>query len=304
MASATIRRLALVAVVATAGLSATDVPAEAGTLIFTSGHSLWSVGEHGGSAKRLTTLSNAVVVAASPTGRLLLCVNPGSRAKERLYVSDLRGKHRRPFPHPGCSNGNWYIWSNDGRELVRETSEDIHLLRPDGHELRHYQPTRGPSGGASFSPNGQSLVFTSGNDLYAVGRNGGEAHRITSTPSTSNVVEARPGDPTSFGCVPGAQDEFFPLWAQAGIVTVVQRCGDGPAGLVTGVAFLDSDGGLVRDLLPTGPGMWAEMRVRLSPDGRQVAIFEKEEVLIIDLSTGARRTISLPGASDVLAWAR
>jgi tricorn protease len=131
------------------------------TVVFTSEGDLWSVGIHGGAARRLTSGSGVESMARiSPDGLKVAFVGQYEGPSE-VYTVPLAGG----IPERRTWNGDSVpaAWSPDGRLLVStnrfSTLPDPKLVLLDAHGGREIVPLAEGSE-AVYSPDGHTLIFT------------------------------------------------------------------------------------------------------------------------------------------------
>lgn len=106
----------------------------------------------------------------SPDGRLLVYVHAarlpdGKLAEDDLWIVDLAtGDKRQLTALPG--DEHWASWSPAGDLILfkaePEGNGDIFTIRPDGTGLTNLTQTRVGEGYPAISPDGQTIVYTSG----------------------------------------------------------------------------------------------------------------------------------------------
>jgi tricorn protease len=169
--SAALGALTLAAFLASSAHSAGDAAVRSGyyrhpavhgdTVVFTSEGDLWSVGIHGGTARRLTTNPGTESMAQiSPDGQTLAFVGQYEGPSE-VYTVPLAGG----VPERRTWNGDSIpaAWHPDGRLLVStsrySTLPDPKFVLLDGHGGHEIVPLAQGSEGA-YSPDGHVLFFT------------------------------------------------------------------------------------------------------------------------------------------------
>ena len=122
----------------------------------------------------------------SPDGKRLAYVSFQLK-KPVVYIQDIGGDRQVTVANFRGSNSA-PAWSPDGRQLAVVLSRDgggsqIYLINPDGSNVRRLTNSSAIDTEPFFSPDGQSIYFTSNRggspQIYRMPANGGEASRIT-----------------------------------------------------------------------------------------------------------------------------
>jgi dipeptidyl aminopeptidase/acylaminoacyl peptidase len=184
---------------------------------------------------------------------------------QRVYVSDLNGRHRRLV----ASSGGQPAWAPDGRRLAFVNNSSVWVIGVNGRGRRLLASGRRDSS-PSWSPDARTIVFiqerhgfdarcSSRSDLFTVPAAGGRARLLFRPALRCGLVD-------SVDWAPGGSR----LVVTVGDGTKPSRPPDpGAAGLV-GITVLRSNGTRLRRLLNSGTApVW-------SPNGQEIAFFGQQ----------------------------
>jgi dipeptidyl aminopeptidase/acylaminoacyl peptidase len=248
---------------------------------------LWTVPYEGGWPRRVTSFPDQVTDARwSPASDLIAVqVAPGGGLNQQVYVMRPDGSDIRRLTPGGAENNLLNPWAPDGRSLFIASSRDdtshfdTFLVDIATNGWRVVARTRGVAGITDIADDGRSAVLVrvinrGDADLFILELDGGETH-ITPHAEPSQYFSACFGE----GGVWVATNEGRELGALARIVLVGQK----PGGLEYRVARDD-----------------AELEgVRISRRSATAALLWNvagmAELELMDLRSGARRTLSVTG---------
>ena len=130
-----------------------------------------------------TTAFNPVI---SPNGRHIAYV-----ASRKLWVQDLDREHPRSFESNNVENSRPF-WSPDSKFIgfITRGWEDMRKVAVEGGASIKLCQLLGPTDGGTWSPDGSSIVFGSGNPsrLYEVPAQGGSPKLLLDEPMNFQVV--------------------------------------------------------------------------------------------------------------------
>jgi Tol biopolymer transport system component len=188
------------------------VSADGRRIVFTRGRGfareLFVMNVDGTGVRQLTTNTAADFAASwAPDGRQIAEVRFASDFTFSLWIVDalgviperllVGGPEFKVFP-VWSPNGRWILYSSDG-----EGFSAIYKIRADGKGgPRRLTPPEMQAGGASWSPDGESIVFSDNicptceqSDLWIMDLEDGDLQRLTNTPD---------------------ENELFPSWSSDG----------------------------------------------------------------------------------------
>lgn len=103
--------------------------------------------------------------------------------RERIYLIDADGRHRRPLTKYG-TRAFFPVFSPDGRKIIFRSEQEggdiaLYIIDSDGRNQRRLSP--GPMiSGATFSPNGRTVAYSTESGVYLAPVDGGRPRHITS----------------------------------------------------------------------------------------------------------------------------
>jgi dipeptidyl aminopeptidase/acylaminoacyl peptidase len=248
---------------------------------------LWTVAFDGGWPRRVTSFPDQVTDARwSPASDLIAVqVAPGGGLNQQIYVVRPDGGELRRLTAGGAENNVLNQWTPDGRSLFIASSRDdashfdTFLVDVATNDWKAVARTRGVAGIADVADDGRTallvrVVNRGDADLYLLALDGGET-RLTPHTEPSQYFSAYFGE----GGVWVATNEGRELAALARIVIDRRQTG----ALEYRVARDDAelDGVRINRRAATAALLWN--------------VAGMAELELMDLRTGKRRTIALPG---------
>ena len=144
---------------------------------------IYLMDSNGGNLRRIT--HNAVEdnkPTWSPDGTRI-AFDSGSYAERSIMIMDADGENQRFLISP---EGGWPDWSPDGFRIAffgrLDGNPDIYIVDTDGTNLRRMTENNHDDWEPSWSPDGEWLLFVSGNptDIYIMSAADGKTYRLTS----------------------------------------------------------------------------------------------------------------------------
>jgi hypothetical protein len=149
------------------------------TLAFTAADGLTLVA--GGKARLI--VREAAEPAWSPDGRRIAYVAPGAGGANDLYAVDADGANAGRITWTDGVDETSPSWAPDGKRLVVERAATVVTVRADGSGERVLASGWEPA----WSPAGDRIAFTNGDDLYLVPAGRGAPRKLTSTPAPESA---------------------------------------------------------------------------------------------------------------------
>jgi Tol biopolymer transport system component len=163
--------------------------------------------------------------------------------------------------------------SGDSIAFVRSygAMQTVMTVRPDGIGLRTVTRADG-AGYLAWSPDGTTIAYSAGRDVWTVPAAGGEPRNLTNEAASQN------------------DEAWQPSWSPDGKLIAYdrfERCFR-----CTGVWVMNADGTGAREVIPDG------RRPQFSPDGTKLALSLARDALVVDLN-GNRL---VPGTGAYTVW--
>ncbi|MGJ3238111.1 MAG: hypothetical protein ACFE0Q_05340 [Anaerolineae bacterium] len=158
---------------------------------FTNNWDIWTVGVQNGLLTRMTNdNSDNVHPDWSPDGRQI-AFNRYINGVLEIFVMDTDGQNIRQLTQGQTVMSMYPRWSPDSTQIIYFTNDgeqaDIHMMSRDGHHLRQLTTHAAVDRVATFSPDGQSIVFRSerdgDSDIYTMNLRSGTIQPVTTNHS-------------------------------------------------------------------------------------------------------------------------
>jgi len=200
--------------------------------------------------------------------------------------------------------------SLDGGRIAYSADGAVSIADLDGSNGQVLDGTRGDPTGPQWSPDGSSIVYQDGGNLYVVDVNSGKAHRITDLEGveTAGLSYLSPtfdpsGDTVLFTMPLDGQQDRYGLWSvpvtggEPALVRKAATFGDvSPDG--TQIAFVEDGGFGDLFVAPTAGGTAQKLASgeivvpRWSPDGTRIAYNDgSSAVYVVDVQSGEQTLV-------------
>ncbi|HEX6399563.1 MAG TPA: hypothetical protein VF108_03715 [Actinomycetota bacterium] len=198
---------------------------------------------------------------------------------------------------PGGASGDPVAWSRDGSQLILEDGDHLVVLGADGRT----QTLQRNAEGASFSPDGRSVVYEREGELFVIRLGGGSARKIVATAKPYPCVA--PSD---------CDDSTDPAWSPDGsVIAFIDRTIVKGAYWLPGVHVYRTTISLVR---PNGRGRRVLIslgrngknrndladgtsELEWSPDGSRLSFGSSNGIYVVDADGSALQQIAGQGTS-------